>query len=445
MACGAPGVSAALAMPPAPVEDAPLRIAIVHASDRGGGAERSVVGLHRGLRALGHESVLYVGARHTDEPGVVEIPYVRGLPGTRRIARAAERAFGWQDIYNPSFRALEGLTKGRFDILHFNSLWGASGYADLGALPALTRATPAVVTLRENWLLTGHCACFHDCMRWRTGCGRCPDLTLAPAVARDGTAHNWKRKQRVIENSKVEIVAISDALKRDAAASPILAGKRIHRIYNGIDLGVFRPASPEHRERMRDALGILPGEVVVAMAGQTVEGIRTGIATHHAIAALNALPASLPIRVLVIGHSAQRVAGQLAHSAIALPLPFQVEPSDMAGCFQVADLCLVTSVVEAFGRIAAEAQACGTPVVAFDSGGIPEVVKHGAGGLLVPRADDAALAVALRKVVEDRPFRLRNSGLGRAHVEASFDQSDVARQYACLYRQVVERSREIAA
>ena len=63
-------------------EDA-LRIALIHASDLGGGAERSVVSLHRGLRAAGHASTLFVGERRTDEPGVELIPYVRGAPGTR--------------------------------------------------------------------------------------------------------------------------------------------------------------------------------------------------------------------------------------------------------------------------------------------------------------------------------------------------------------------------
>ena len=255
-------------------EQTPLRIALVHASDLGGGAERSVVSLHRALRAAGHASTLFVGERRTDEPGVEQIPYVRGVPGSRRVARALEQRFGWQDIYNPSFRGLTRVLEGRFDVVHFNSLWGSAGYADLGALPAITRGIPGVVTLRDYWMLTGHCAVFFDCERWKSGCGRCPDLAIQPAIPVDGTRFNWHRKQRAVAAASLHIVTISDDLKRQVESSRILADKPVSRIYNGIDLDVFRPCDADQRLRQRRALGISDNECVVLLAGQTVEGHR---------------------------------------------------------------------------------------------------------------------------------------------------------------------------
>lgn len=413
-------------------EARPLRIAIVHAADLGGGAERSVVSLHRALRERGHQSTLFVGERRSDEDGVVEIPYVRGVPGLRRAARAAERAFGWQDIYNPSFRALKGRIDGRFDVVHFNSLWGSAGYADISALPALTRSTPGVLTLREYWMLTGHCACFHDCMRWRFGCGECPDLGLAPAIPRDGTRFNWRRKRAAIAGANLEVVTISDDLKHLVESSPIFAGSSVRRIYNGIDLEVFRPTAPEQRRALRLQFGFSEGERVVLIAGQSVEGIRQGIAAKYAIGALNMLGDVPGVRALVVGHSAAQVAEQLRipHTC----LPFQRQPDAMARCFQAADVCLVTSEVEAFGRIAAESQACGTPVAAFASGGIPEVVRHDVGGLVVARRDIEALAVALRRLLGDAGLHAAMALAGRRYVESTFDQRDVADQYVALYR-----------
>lgn len=418
---------------------APLRIALVHASDFGGGAERSVVDLHRGLRALGHESTLFVGEQRTNEPGVQAIPYLRGLPGTRRAARWLERGFGWQDIYNPSFRGLRHLLRGRFDVVHFNSLWGSAGFADIGALPGITGELPGVITMRENWLITGHCACFHQCQRWRAGCGQCPDLTIAPALPRDGTRWNWQRKQSIMRRSRLHVVAISDWLKQQAEASPILATTQVSRIYNGIDFEVFKPAAPDERAAARAQLGIGQEEIVVLLAGQTVEGIRTGIATAHAIAALAAVDQELRLRPLVVGHSAARVAESLGARAIALP--FQSDPTEMARCFQLTDLSLVTSEVEAFGRIAAESQACGTPVVAFGAGGIPEVVRNGAGGIVVPVGDVAGISDGLRHLGSDPELRATQARLGLEHVHASFGQARVARQYVELYRQLLGRNR----
>ena len=184
-----------------------LRIALVHASDLGGGAERSVVSLHRGLRAAGHASTLLVGEKRTDEPGVEVIPYVRGMPGTRRAARALERKYGWLDIYNPSFRALRHRLRGHFDVVHFNTLWGSAGYADIAALPALTRDVPGVLTLRDYWMLTGHCAVYFDCMRWKSGCGQCPDPSIYPGQNADATAFNWRRKRRILSRCALHVSA----------------------------------------------------------------------------------------------------------------------------------------------------------------------------------------------------------------------------------------------
>jgi glycosyltransferase involved in cell wall biosynthesis len=423
----APRIEAA----PAP----PLRVALVHASDLGGGAERSVLSLHRGLRALGHDCTLFVGERRTGEPGVVEIPYVRGLPGSRRAARWLERNFGLQDIYNPSFRGLRQLLRGAYDIVHFNSLWGSGGFADISALPVLTRDIPGVITMRDNWLLTGHCACFHQCTRWQHGCGQCPDLGLAPAIERDGTRMNWRIKRRALAKSSVHVVAISDWLLAQARISPMLRGIGSSRVYNGIDLEVFRPVADAQRMALRAALGCAPEDFVVLLAGQTVEGSSEGIATHHAVAALQALPASVPLRPLVVGHSSRRVADLLGPRAIAIP--FQNEAGEMARLFQAADATLVASEVEAFGRIAAESQACGTPVVAFAIGGIPEVAREGEGGSLCALGDAQGLARGLTRLFEEPEFRRQQARAGLESVRSRFGLERITQEYVELYRRVL--------
>ena len=394
--------------------------------------------LHRGLRALGHASTLYVGSRQSNEPGVVEIPYRRGLPGSRRLARALERRLGWQDLYNPSFRNLIRLIPPETDLVHFNTLWGSGGYADLGALPAISARWPSLISLHETWLLSGHCACFHDCARWRQGCGACPDLTLTPAIPRDGTWFNWQRKRWLIARSRLHLVTVSDWLTGIAQASPILAGKPVTRIYNGIDLATFTPVTPPRRAELRRALGIPEGAVTVLLAGQTVEGIREGIAARHSISALNRLAPGLVVAVIV-GPSARQVAEQL--TAPAIVLPFQTTTAAMAGCYQAVDLCLVTSEVETFGRIGAEAQACGTPVIAFATGGIPEVVRDGVGGWVVPVGDVAGLVTALERLTTDAAQRARLAQGGRAYVASHFDQTTVAAQHVALYREILLRGR----
>lgn len=417
-----------------------LRVALVHTSNEGGGAERSVVSLHRALRRLGHESTLLVGRSVGEEPGMQEIPYLRGPPGLRRLARGIERHAGWQDIYNPSFRGLGRILQADLDVVHFHSLWGASGYADLAALPALTARTPGVITMRENWLVSGHCACFFDCDRWQRGCGDCPDLTIAPSIQRDGTRFNFARKRRLLRRSDVHVVAISRWLASVAQRSPILEGKAISWIHNGIDLDTFAPRTHSDRAALRAKFGIAEGAFVVLLAGQTVEGIRTGIATRYAIDALGRV-AGNELIPLVVGHSAERVAALLEEQGVhgAVKIGFRSTPAEMAACFAAADVTLVTSEYEAFGRIGAESQATGTPVVTMRVGGIPEVVEHEVGGLLVEPGDVDGLAHALSRLQRDRRLLARLGEGGRRYVETHFDELDVARRYVELYRRLRAR------
>lgn len=422
--------------------DKPLRVALVHAADLGGGAERSVVSLHRSLQAAGHQSTLFVGERRTDEPGVVQIPYVRGIPGTRRVARALERRFGWQDIYNPSFRKLRRTIASGFDVVHFNSLWGSAGFADISALPALTAKVPGVLTMRENWLITGHCACFDECHRWKIGCGACPDLERVPRIPRDGTAFNWRRKYQAIQNSNIAVVAISDWLMARALESPILAGKQITRIYNGVDLETFKPCDESRRLELRLKLGMRGNEVVVLVAGQTVNGLNSFQAPKDAIRILQAASEQTRIRVLAIGQ--QSAAFSASGGLDVVALPYQHSATEMASCYQLADLTLVTSEAEAFGRIAAESQACATPVVAFATGAIPEVVVNNVGGLLVPRGDHQSATERILSLAIDGARRRAMGVSGIGHVHQNFSDDVITSNYIDLYRRIQAEAKKSA-
>lgn len=410
--------------------DCPLKIALVNAADAGGGAERSVLSLHQGLRRAGHRSRLYVGDKQTDTIDVVRIPYQRGLPGLRRIARWIESRTGWQDIYNPSFRNLLRLIPADTNVVHFNNLWGASGYADLSILPTLTRRIPGLITERQNWLLTGHCACFHDCDRWRTGCGNCPRLDLPPAIPKDGTRYNWARKKRIVQNSNLTFVGISDYVCNLARRSPIWAEKNIQRIYNGIDTKVFRSVGSERKKALQEKLGIPSDRVSVLLSGQTLGGYREGIATEG-YQAINQLNDSRIIPVLV-GKYAEEASANLVGDSVVIE--YRTSAEEMAECYQACDITIVTSHVEAFGRIAAESQACGTPVVSFDTGGLSEVVKNNVGGISVFKGDLEGLVNSLRNFVDDGERRSMIGVKAVGFIRKQFDIDEIVKQHIDLYK-----------
>jgi glycosyltransferase involved in cell wall biosynthesis len=115
----------------------------------------------------------------------------------------------------------------------------------------------------------------------------------------------------------------------------------------------------------------------------------------------------------------------------------QVAQPRLADFYRGATALVVPSVGEGLGLVAVEAQLCGTPVVAFDSGGLPDVVQHDRTGILVENVDAGALAAALGSLMQ-RPDRGAALGAaGRLHALATFAPESVARRYADIYRSAI--------
>ncbi len=415
----------------------PLDIALVHAADQGGGAERSVLTLHQTLRRLGHRSRLFVGSKLTNEPEVYEIERKRTIPGLLRLTRWLENDFGLQQLYAPWFRGLHQQI-GAADVLHLHTLWGGTyGYADLRGLVRLSRRYPTIMTLRDGFMLTGHCACPIGCERWRTGCGACPDLKRAPAIPRDMTAMNWRRKRTALARSPLHVTTVSRWLKTQVDASPLFAGKPVSVVYNSIDETIFVPGS---RSAARAALGLPQDRFLVLLAGQSVEGVRQGVA-RQAISALNAL-VDADVTALLIGHSSEQVARELKLPTVTLP--YQATAEAMCRCYQAADVTLVTSEYETFGRVAAESQMCGVPVVSFATGGLAEVVRDHVTGRLVATGDWQGAARALRELREQPAMRQRLGEQGARDAQVRFHRDVICREYVDLYRQVIRAGTEQA-
>ena len=203
-----------------------LRILQISTGDLLGGAERIAWNLFERYRRLGHASWLAVGDKRTCDPdvllvsghqsaGTATLPASTSGPSPVKVWREArkrlpslsgrfgsmverfENHWGFEDFRYPETWNVLDLVQPRPDIVHCHNLHG--GYFDLRALPWLSRQVPLVLTLHDAWLLSGHCAHSFDCERWKIGCGRCPDLSIVPAIRRDATAFNWRRKQRLYE------------------------------------------------------------------------------------------------------------------------------------------------------------------------------------------------------------------------------------------------------
>jgi glycosyltransferase involved in cell wall biosynthesis len=430
--------------------EARLRILQVSSSDSGGGANLVAAALTSGLNALGQEASLAVGMRSRESnPVVVQIP--RTLPGSRwrrlwegtaatlekRLpaaisdlpAKAARLVahpgpylywrLGLEYYGFPGTRKLLELSRERPDLLHAHNLHG--GYFDLRALPWLTHQVPTVLTLHDAWLLSGHCCHSFECERWRTGCGRCPDLKVYPEVRRDATAWNWRRKRAIYARSRLNVITPSQWLMDKVKGSMLATAIRDSRVIpNGIDLNVFRPAD---RLDVRRRLGIETDRPVVLFAAP---GIRDNPFKDFGTIrkSVEILSRSLPGKRLLCMALGDDAPPEIVGNA-EIRYKQLTAAQDVAACFQAADLYLHAARAETFPMVILEALACGTPVIATSVGGIPEQIEDGRNGFLVPMSDASGMA---RRALQ----LLNEPGLSQSFSEesrrAAAERFDVTRQ-----------------
>jgi glycosyltransferase involved in cell wall biosynthesis len=460
----------------------PLRILQVSTGDLLGGAERVAWNLFEQYRRLGHASWLAVGDKRTSDPDVLLIngnppigrdpatgpaltsgaspvqvsrearkwlPSLRGRVGP--IVERLENYWGLEDFRYPATWNLLDLVQPRPDIVHCHNLHG--GYFDLRAMPWLSQQVPLVLTLHDAWLLSGHCAHSFDCERWRIGCGRCPDLSIVPAIRRDATAYNWRRKQRLYEGSRLHVATPSKWLMNKVAQSMLGAtDPDVRVIPNGVDLRIFRPRRHEARRELK----IAPDDKIVLFAAN---GIRQNIWKDYrtARAAVGLVAERMRgqrLRFLALGEDAPR---QQIGTACVEFVPYQSRPEDVARYHQAADVYVHAALADTFPNTVLEALACGTPVVATEIGGIPEQIRSldslrlsmseapiytetNATGVLVAQGDAQGTAAPLEHLLRNGQLRDRLGQNARRDAEQRFDLDAQVHAYLEWYHQLLQNA-----
>lgn len=407
---------------------ATLRVVQVHSADVGGGAETTARLHHQELLRRGYRSRFLVARSRSGGPGIEPIPFVRGPRGLLRSARWLERNTGIQYPYSPSFRRLLHRLPDEADIVHLHSLHGAEGYADLGCIARLSRRTPVVLTVHDMWLVTGHCGLPLECARWRTGCGRCPDLQRYPSISRDATRINWWRKRLAFRTANVHLITPSRWVAEQLQHSPIL-GHLPHSVVHGpLNTSCFTPGD---RAAARAELELPQDRRIVLLIAQHLSNVYKGL--PEGVRALNLID-DPRLFIVAIGHDAEALLQQCRAPGRAVA--YHADQSGLARYYRAADVFLMPSRCETFGMVAAESMACGTPVVAFQAGGLADAVGVGGGGLLVPPGDIAALAAAMRRILDDRQLQHELGELGAQRAAREFSIENHTRRCLDVYDQL---------
>lgn len=360
---------------------APLRIALMIECDGPGGAELMMLDLATELRARGHAVLPVNLAGGTGWLGD-KFRAAGFEPTTFDLRRA---------IDFPAIRQLTAILRDfRANIVHSHEFT----MAIYGAAAARRVSARHVITMHGG---------LYYSLAWRR------------RVALRWALH---RSDALVGVS----VATADALRHHLGIPEEL----VHVIPNGI------PLRSGVRDRVRRELSIAPGELLIVSVGNLypVKG--------HAVLldALASLRDRAGWRLALAGRGEEepRLRAQASAAGIAERIHLLGFRDDVADLLAAGDLFVMPSLSEGLPLALVEAMSFGLPVVVSRVGGVPEVVTNDVEGLLVPPSDPAALAAAIRALLDDPARRRRQGDAARTRALRDYAIGTMADRYERLYR-----------
>ncbi len=318
---------------------------------------------------------------------------------------ATKKFIKWVETYDP-------------DVIHLHNLHGY--YINIRILfNYLARAgKPVIWTLHDCWAFTGHCAHFvsANCEKWKTECHSCPKKKHYPSsILLDNSRKNYNLKKSLMQGVKNLTVVTPSKWLSDLAQQSFLSGANHVVIPNGINLDVFKPTESNFRERY----GLENKRIVLGVASAWHKG--KGLYDMMEIA--KRLPDDY--RVVMVGLTEEQL-GLIPSNITAITRTNNTE--ELAAIYTAADVFVNPTYADTYPTVNLEAQACGTPVITYRTGGSVESVPA---DNVVEQGDIGAMCDTVKRTCE--------SGTKHMHIknDEDFSSTTSCLSYIDLYDDTV--------
>ena len=278
--------------------------------------------------------------------------------------------------------------------------WALRGLLNLKSIKQIAALNkPVILFMHDMWFITGGCHYSFDCEKYITGCNKCP-VFLSEKI-NDLAAKEFGKKIKLYSKySNLYFVSPSKWLYNCVKQSLLAKNKSVFYIPNILDDTMFKPFD---KNTARQILNIDAAETVIAFGAVTVESPYKGWEyLQKALEILSHTESSQKITVLIFGSSYNK--------QIADAIPFNTkfmgylrDEYSTSLVYNAADVFIAPSLAEAFGYVVMEALSCGTPVVGFNIGGIPDMIKHKENGYLANYKDAEDLANGIKFCLQTKP------------------------------------------
>lgn len=410
-----------------------MRTLLINASDCRGGAARAVYRLHQGLGQAGINSTMLVQTKRSADISVIG-PNLIGWKGVGinyifrymldklpLLVYPGYQRTVWSPQWLPNNIYMK-INRLNPDIVHFH--WICDGFVPVQEVAKIKQ--PLIWTLHDMWPFTGGCHYTGTCDRYMYECGKCPQL--GSAKEKDLSHWVWSRKKKFWADLDFTAVTPSRWLANCARASSLFGDKKVEVIPNGLDLQKFKPIN---RLKAKEDLNLpVDKNLILFGAMKSLKDKRKGF--QYLKSAIKLLSEDLDFEAIVFGNSAK-------DSQLNIPIKFMGNVPDnmLTKLYSAADVFVAPSVEENLSNTVMESLACGTPCVAFNIGGMSDMIVHKGNGYLAKPFDTDDLAEGIEWIVNQHQNREILRENSRKYVEKNFDLKSIAQKYIDLYSRML--------
>lgn len=314
------------------------------------------------------------------------------------------------------------------DIIHLH--WVGFGFVPISALTKISK--PLVWTFHDSWAFTGGCHIPFECVGYRTGCGNCPQLN---SKRQHDLSHQiWSKKQKFWQDIPLTIVTPSYWLAECAQSSSLFTQRTIKVIPNGIDLSRYRPID---KKLARELLGLPQDKKIILFGsvGATQDKNKGFHLLQPALEILSHTKNANQYELAIFG--ADEPKGEPISSLKTYYLGYLHDDISLAVMYSAADVFVAPSMSENLPNTIIESFACSTPSVAFQIGGIPDLIDHQQNGYLATPFETDDLAKGIEWILEDNERWIKLSRNARQKATHEYDIKIIAQRYANLYQEIL--------
>jgi glycosyltransferase involved in cell wall biosynthesis len=417
-----------------------LKVVHLNTYDGNGGAGRACMRLNRALLSQNIDSKIIVHYKFGKNPQIGEFNTNLIQKAWTAASILLERAwakrylkaiktpfsftwFGRSVIHHPDVR--------NADIIHLH--WVNHGFLNPKHIAEIAKLNkPVVWTFHDSNAFTGGCHVRYTCDHFERECGDCPLLKNA---SHDDYSHRiWKQKNRAYQKLGFDIIAPSSWMQSSILRSSLLKNRSISQIPNTLETDIFKPHDKTEAKKKAG----LSEDKFVLLSGFMPSRKDMHKGTGYLMESLELLKTRLgekadQVELMVFGNRDNKNLPDFPFKTIFLGKISNDER--LALCYAAADAFLIPSLEDNLPYTVMESLSCGTPVIAFTTGGIPDMVTHEKNGYLATYRSSESFAEGMEWVI-NHPDRMQLNKNARQTVMDKFSEQIIAQQHIDLYKQL---------